>query len=129
MVHAIAPAPSGTLGLSDDCAAGRGEVLSQDDVEGVACSAQDAVADSSYVEETVQTNREAFEAIGSSNEDEILRPHGDIISGTDPQRADVHAQPDASGAGRDAVVEHRGKRRRRGRLRSSGAGSGRAGPA
>ena len=91
MVHAIAPAPSGTPGLSDDCAAGCGEVLSQDDVGGAACSAEDA------------------EAAGSDNEDEILRPHGDMILGTDTLRADVQAQPDASGAGRDAVVEPRRK--------------------
>ena len=105
-------------------------MLSQDDVGGVASSARDAVADSSYVEETVQTDREAFEAIGSDIEDEIPRLHRDTISGTDLQRADVHAQPVAASAERDAVVEPPPKRtRRRLRVRSGGAGSGRAVPA
>ena len=107
----------------------RGEMLSQDDVEVVTCSARDAVADSSYVEETVQTDREAFEAIGSDIEDEIPRLHRDTISGTDLQRADVHAQPVAASAERDAVVEPpRTNARRRLRVRSGGAGSSRVGP-
>ena len=119
----LAPAPRGTVGASDFCVADRGEMLSQDDVGGVASSARDAVADSSYVEETVHINREAAEAIGSDNEDEIPRLHGDTISGTDLQRV-------AASAERDAVVEPSPKKtRRRFDLRSGGAGSSRAGPA
>ena len=119
----LAPAPRGTDGLSNCCAADRGELMSQDDVEGVACSTREAVADSSYVEETVHINSEASEAIGSDNEDEIPRLHGDTISGTDLQRV-------AASAERDAVVEPSPKRtRRRFDLRSGGAGSSRAGPA
>ena len=69
--HGLAPAPRGTDGLSNCCEADRGDLMSQADVEGVECSTREAGA---------------FEAIGSDNEDEIPRLHGDTSSGTDLQR-------------------------------------------
>ena len=105
--------------------------MSRADVEGVECSTHEAVADSSYVEETVHVDKRAFEAIGSDNEDEIPRLHGDTSSGTDLQPADVHAQPGAALADRDDVVRppRRKVLRRRfhPRMSSGNAGSSRAG--
>ena len=101
----LAPAPRGTDGLSNCCEADRGDLMSQADVEGVECSTHEAVADSSYVEETGHVDKRAFEAIGSDNEDEILRLFGDTSSGTDLQRADVHVQPGEALAERGAGVQ------------------------
>ena len=72
--------------------------MSQADVEGVECSTREAGA---------------FEAIGSDNEDEIPRLHGDTSSGTDLQRADVHVQPGEALAERGAGVQPPRKKVRR----------------
>ena len=87
--------------------------MSRADVEGVECSTHEAVADSSYVEETVHVDKRAFETIGSDNEDEIPRLHGDTSSGTDLQRADVHVQPGEALAEQGAGVQPPCKKVRR----------------
>ena len=106
MVHAITPSPSGTLAWSDGTSprpparssARHSPTPSRDDVDAAAGSARDAEAGPSDVEETVEAYGDVPQAVGSDAEDEIPRPHGDMIPGTDAQRADVQAHPDVPDA-------------------------------
>ena len=62
----IAPAPRGTVGLSNFCEADRGHVMCRADVEAGACSTHEAVVASSYRERTLQAEKRAHEALGDA---------------------------------------------------------------
>ena len=68
----ISPAPRGTGGLSNCCEADRGGVMPRTDVEGGECATHEAVANSSYVEQTVRVEKRALEASGSAKKTQFL---------------------------------------------------------
>ena len=127
----ISPAPRGTGGLSNCCEADRGGVMPRTDVEGGECATHEAVANSSYVEQTVRVEKRALEASGSAKNNAIPQLHGDASYAPDLQRADVAVQPGETLAESDNVVhpprQKVPRRRFHPHMSSGNAGSSRAG--